>query len=111
MNDTPNTPIPPAWPGRVLYGLITIVLPIASFALAFDGGLGPEWQSGQVSDYAMLMLHGPVSLFFSPFLAYAMLSMLLLLIAPGRFASRFAVRFGKIDPLTNEIRVVEALEE
>ncbi|MFP4394934.1 MAG: DUF6688 family protein [Anaerolineales bacterium] len=94
MNDNPNTPVPSAWPGRVLYGLITILLPIASFALAFDGGLGPEWQSGQISDYAMLMLHGPVSLYFSPFLAYAMLSMLLLLIAPGRFSSRFAVRFG-----------------
>ena len=94
MNKQPNTSIPTAWPGRVLYGLITIVLPIASFALAFSGDLGPEWQSGRVSDYAMLMLHGPVSLFFAPLLAYAMLSMLLLLIAPERFSSRFAVRFG-----------------
>jgi hypothetical protein len=90
--ETKPLPVPESRWERVLYLLIVIGLPIICFTLS--DVLKPEWQSGKFSDYVTLMLLPGVSIFFFPFIAYAMLCMALLLIAPERFAPRFIVRFG-----------------
>ncbi|MCP4411257.1 MAG: hypothetical protein GY808_01600 [Gammaproteobacteria bacterium] len=87
-------PIPISWSGRLLYACVTIVLPIASFILAFDGNFGPEWQSGKFSDYTGIMFEGTVSRIFYPFLAYSIISMFFLLVSPLRFSKYFIVRLG-----------------
>jgi hypothetical protein len=93
MSGMQNSPIPLSWSGRILYACVTIALPITSFFLAFDG-LGPDWQSGRFSDYTLIMLGGTVSRIFYPFLAYSMVSILLLLISPLHYSKYFIVRFG-----------------
>jgi len=85
-------PVPRSVGGRVLYALVTTVLPAACFLLA--DALKPEWQSGRLADYAALLLGPSVTLFFAPFLAYAVVCLILLLIAPRRFARLFVVRLG-----------------
>jgi hypothetical protein len=85
-------PIPESGRERLLYALIGIVLPAVCFSLS--NILKPEWQSGEFSDYVNLMLTPQVAWFFFPFLVYSIVCFLLLLIAPGRFAPRFVVRFG-----------------
>jgi hypothetical protein len=81
---------------RALYALIVIVLPILCFSLSFFWSdiLKPEWQSGEFSDYAMLMILPGATIFFFPFMAYAIVSIVLLQVAPERFAKRFIIRFG-----------------
>ncbi len=86
-------PIPEPRSRRLLYAIVTIVLPIVCFALAYRG-VGPDWQSGRLADYTMIMLGGEVSKIFYPFLLYSMLCMLLLLISLRRFSRYFIVRFG-----------------
>lgn len=79
---------------KLLYGLVTILLPIFSFGMANFYFFGPEWQSGRTSVYAHLMLQGKITRYFLIFLIYSMLSMALLLIDAQRFARFFVVRFG-----------------
>lgn len=79
---------------RGLIGLITVVLPIISFALTSSGLLAPEWQSGSLSDYVEIMLDGAVAIYFFPFLIYSMISIILLLVSQDRYAAYFPVRFG-----------------
>ena len=43
---------------RLVISLIMTILPIVSFILAGTGFLDPEWQSGQLSDYALILLGG-----------------------------------------------------
>lgn len=90
--DQKPLPVPRAAGGRVLYGLVTIVLPTICFLLG--DMLKPEWQSGSLSDYVALLLSPSVTLFFAPFLAYAVVCLVLLLVAPERFARFFVVRLG-----------------
>jgi hypothetical protein len=85
-------PVPHSVGGRVLYAVATMVLPAICFLLA--DLLKPEWQSGQLSAYASLLLGPWVTLFFASFLAYAVVCLALLLIAPERFARFFVVRLG-----------------
>jgi len=73
---------------------VTIILPILSFVLAFNGGIGPEWQSGEFRTYTLIMFRGTVSQVFYPFLAYSIISMLLLLASPSDFSEYFVVRLG-----------------
>ena len=61
---------------------------------AVADALKPEWQSDQLAGYAALLLGPSVTLFFAPFLAYAVVCLALLLIAPRRFARLFVVRLG-----------------
>lgn len=77
---------------RILYGLFVIVMPIFSFSMIRV--MKPEWQSGKLSDYAILFLFPEASLFLLPLLAYSIICYLLVLIDPARFASKFPVRFG-----------------
>lgn len=90
--DEPPWPIPRPSGGRVLYALVTVVLPIACFLLA--DALKPEWQSGRLADYVGILLGTSVTPFFAPFLAYAVVCLALLLIAPQRLARFFPVRLG-----------------
>ncbi|MGC1379371.1 MAG: DUF6688 family protein [Anaerolineales bacterium] len=91
-DSTKPLPVPESHWERVLYALIVVVLPIVCFSLSDVAK--PEWQSGNFSDYATLMLLPQVAWFFFPFLIYSVICLLLLLIAPQRFALRFAIRFG-----------------
>lgn len=90
--ETNPLPVPESRWERALYALIVVALPIICFSLSDI--LKPEWQTGKFSDYTTLMLLPGVSIFFFPFLLYAMVCMALILIVPERFAPSFIVRFG-----------------
>jgi len=93
MDKTQDLPIPSSWPGRLLYGYVAILMPIASFIITFQDIFHPDWQSGRICDYTQIMLGGTVSRYFYPFLVYSMVCMLLLLISPG-FSKYFIIRLG-----------------
>ena len=69
-----------------------VVLPIICFAISLPDQ--PEWQSGNLQDYAQLLLSHKPSVPLYPFLLYNMTCMTLLVFAPGRFVKSFVVRFG-----------------
>jgi len=81
---------------RILNFLVTILVPVASFLITiFDSYMfKPDWQSGKAWDYALILLNGEVSIYFYPFLVYAMISMVLFLWSPEQYSNRFFVRFG-----------------
>jgi len=85
-------PVPQMLAERILYAFVVTILPIISFALS--NVLKPEWQSGKTSDYVVLLFLPQAAWFFFPFLIYSVVSTLLLLFAPRRFAAHFVVRFG-----------------
>jgi len=85
-------PFPAAWWGRVLYGLFVTLLPAFSF-WATDL-LKPEWQTGELSSYIILLLFPQASVLFFPLLAYSIICYLLLLCVPTRFSLSFVVRAG-----------------
>jgi len=85
-------PFPTAWWGRVLYGLFVTILPAFSFwAIQI---LKPEWQTGELQAYIILLLFPEASLLFFPLLAYSVICYLLLLLVPTRFSGSFVVRAG-----------------
>lgn len=90
--ETKPLPVPQSRWDRLLYALIVIVLPIVCFSLI--DLLKPDWQSGQISDYVRILLLPRAAWFFFPFLIYSLICLLLLLVAPKRFAAYFTVRFG-----------------
>ena len=94
MNNIQSLPVPATRTGRLIYAFVTLVLPIICFVLSFDNPLYPDWQSGRLSDYANIMLDGPVSQLFYPFILYASICMALLLVSPSRFSQSFIVRLG-----------------
>ncbi|MCI0551608.1 MAG: hypothetical protein L0287_11690 [Anaerolineae bacterium] len=75
-----------------MYGLFITVLPVFSFWAAEL--LKPEWQSGDLSDYIILLLFPEASPLFFPLLAYSIICYLLLLIAPTRYSSLSLIRYG-----------------
>lgn len=79
---------------KTLYTLFTILLPILSFIIASSRLLDPEWQSGDLSDYAALMLTDEVTQYFFPFLIFSIMCMGLLIKSPEQYAEDFLVRFG-----------------
>ena len=85
-------PFPIMWWGRVLYGLFITVLPAFSFWATEL--LKPEWQTGKLQDYLILLLFPEASLLFFPLLAYSIICYLLLLLMPVRFSGSFIVRAG-----------------
>ncbi len=87
-----SSPFPTTRWGRVLFGLFVTVPPIFSFSMI--NALKPEWQSGKLSDYAILFLFPEASLFVLPLLTYSVVCYLALLIDSGKFAPKFLVRFG-----------------
>ena len=87
-----STPFPNTWWGRASYVLFLVVLPAFSF-FSIEL-LKPDWQTGKLSDYAILFLFPEASLLFFPLLAYSIVCYLLLLFQPTRFARSFVVRLG-----------------
>jgi hypothetical protein len=94
MLEISKSPIPVSKSGRLLYLSTTILIPIMLFVMAYDGSFGPDWQSGSMSDYTLIMLSGEASYYFYPLLIYSMLCMLLIIASPIRFARLFIVRLG-----------------
>jgi hypothetical protein len=93
VTETPvSLPFPNTRWGRVLYGLFVLVFPILSFSSVEF--LEPQWQTGRLPDYIVLFLFPTASLFFFPLLAYSIVSYILLLLDPTRFAGAFPVRLG-----------------
>jgi hypothetical protein len=88
----PLAPFPWQWWGRVLYGMFVTVMPIFSFASIRL--LKPEWQSGKLSDYIVLLLFPEASWLFFILLAYSVVSYILLLLSPERYSRSFLIRFG-----------------
>ncbi len=79
-------------PAAVALMFTGVVLPFICFAISFPSG--PEWQSGNLYDYAQLLLaHKPASPLY-PFLLYNMTCITLLVCNPGRFVKSFVVRLG-----------------
>lgn len=87
-----SLPFPRAWWGRVLYGLYITILP----AFAFWGTelVKPEWQSGDLSDYIILLLFPEASMLFFLLLAYSVICYVFLLISPLRDPHYFFIRLG-----------------
>lgn len=81
-----------SWPARAAFMFTGVVLPIICFAISLPDP--PEWQSGNLQDYAQLLLAHKPSVPLYPFLLYNMTCMTLLVFAPGRFVKSFVVRFG-----------------
>jgi hypothetical protein len=88
----PSTPFPTSWWGKLLYGLFIVVMPFVAF-WATDL-FKPEWQSGQFSDYLILLLFPEASLLFFVLLAYSIVCYWLLLIDAVRYSQVHFVRFG-----------------
>jgi hypothetical protein len=87
-----SMPFPSSRWGRLLYALFITILPFFSFWLTLL--VKPDWQSGKLSDYAILFLSPEASLFVLPLLTYSIVCYLLLLINTSRFAPLFLIRFG-----------------
>src|SRR5687768_8694051 len=87
-----STPFPESWWGKLLYGLFIVVMPILAF-WATDL-FKPEWQSGEFSDYLILLLFPEASLLFILLLAYSIICYCLLLIDVPRYSQMYIVRFG-----------------
>ncbi|MCB8943203.1 MAG: hypothetical protein H6658_05565 [Ardenticatenaceae bacterium] len=86
--------VPEVWYGRLFYAFVTIITPVIAFAMQHGSPLGmAEWQSG-FDAYMEILLGGDINRLFYPFIVYAIISMILLLAAPQRFAPNFAIRLG-----------------
>ncbi|MEK6234866.1 MAG: hypothetical protein N2C14_09150 [Planctomycetales bacterium] len=71
-----------------------VFMPVVCFSLAFQQTwLDPEWQSGNLGDYAGLLLGGPPTWCFYPLLIYAMVCLCLVLWF-DRYRQSFFVRLG-----------------
>ena len=96
MNDTMSLQtiyvIPPSRFERVLYGLAITVLPVLAFWGTYV--LGPDWQSGEFSDYIALLLKPQSAILFIGLISYSAISLLLLLIRPAYFSEKLLIRFG-----------------
>src|ERR687889_2855981 len=87
-----SAPVPESWWGKFVYGLFIVVMPILAF-WATDL-FKPEWQSGEFSDYLILLLFPEASLLFFLLLAYSIVCYCLLLIDAARYSQMHFVRFG-----------------
>ena len=92
VDESKPLPVPQRVGERVLYALVVTALPLGCFSLGYL--LKPDWQSGRLADYMAMLLIPSATWFFFPLMFYSILCLLLLLIAPERFAPRFVVRFG-----------------
>lgn len=79
---------------RLFVGFITLIIPFFSFLITFQYPIGPEWQKGTIDAYAELLIGGPASYYFYPFLLYSMTCMGLLLRNTEKYAQKFIIRIG-----------------
>lgn len=92
-----NIAVRPLVPGMLRFcGLFAgVIVPLGCFAFSFDGfPFGPEWQSGRVADYIMLLLHAKAAWPLFPLLLYCMTAMAFVSIAPRWSISKGWVRLG-----------------
>lgn len=87
-----STPVPESRWGKLLYGLFIVIMPVLAF-LATDL-FKPEWQTGEFSDYLILLLFPKASLLFFLLLAYSIICYCLLLINLTRYSEMFFIRLG-----------------
>ena len=87
-----STPFPKAWWGKIIYGLFVVGMPMVAFWAT--GLFKPEWQSGDFSDYIILLLFPEASLLFFILLAYCIICYCLLLVDSTRYSEMYVVRFG-----------------
>ena len=85
-------PFPTSRWGRIFYGLFIALMPI--FAFWVTDFFKPEWQTGEFSDYIILLLFPEASLLFIVLLAYSIVCYCLLLIDLARYSQKPVVRFG-----------------
>lgn len=87
-----STPFPESYWGRFLYGLFMIVMP----GLAFwsTNLFLPEWQTGELSAYVILLLSPEASLLFFILIAYAIVCYCLLLADTAHYVQLYAIRLG-----------------
>ena len=108
-------PVPESVPVRLLLGLVVVFLPIAAFTFSFI--LAPEWQSGKIEAYPGLMLSAEAAWPFFPLIAFLVLSLILLLSSPLRYASTYVVRNLPVrtsaprfqNPYRKEVRLITRL--
>ncbi len=83
-------------PAKIGFIFTGVVLPTICLLIYGSGIIGPyvSWQTGEISDYARLLLTTKPSLPFYPFLLYCMASMTCMIVQPQRYAQRFMARLG-----------------
>lgn len=79
-------------PARCLLMAAGVVLPVVCFLLGFPER--PDWQSGNLGDYAQLLLCRPGCVPLYPFLLYSMACLTLLARDPTKWSKMFLVRLG-----------------
>lgn len=81
---------------RIIYFLVTILLPVASFLITtlHPDIVSPIYVNENLSDYALILLRGDTSIYFYPFLVYSMICMFLFLWSPERYSISMFIRFG-----------------
>jgi hypothetical protein len=87
-----STPFPDSRWGKIAYGLFMVVMPILAF-WATDL-FKPEWQTGEFSDYLILLLFPEASLLFFLLVVYSIICYILLLIDATRYSRMFFARMG-----------------
>lgn len=94
---------------RVVAFLVALALPIVSFPLG--GELGPDWQTGNLTDRAALHLDPDVTIFFAPFIVVAWLAVLVTILAERVVAERRFTRWLVYSsvPLTFHFLVVSSI--
>ena len=87
-----STPFPESWWGKVVHGLFIVVMPILAFWATEL--FKPEWQTGEFSDYLILLLFPEASLLFFVLLVYSIACYCLLLIDLLRYSQILFIRLG-----------------
>ena len=91
-NAPDSTPFPESWWGRIVHGLFIVGMPILAFWVTEL--FKPEWQTGELSDYLILLLFPEASLLFFVLLVYSIACYCLLLIDLVRFSQILLIRLG-----------------
>ena len=79
-------------PARMLLIAAGVVIPAACFLIGFPAP--PYWQSGNLGDYAQLLLRRPGCVPLYPFLLYSMVCLTLLVRDTAKWSKTFLVRLG-----------------
>jgi hypothetical protein len=77
---------------RCAWVLAGVILPLICFAISYPNQ--PIWQSGEVEDYAALLMSHEASLPLYPLLVGSMIGLAFLAVQPARFAKNGWVRLG-----------------
>lgn len=94
---------------RVIAFVVVLVLPIVSFPLG--GEFGPDWQTGNLTDRAVLHLDPDVTIFFAPFILVAWFAVLAAIAVEPLMAGRRLTRWLVYSsvPLTLQYLVISSI--